>query len=339
MALSGRMLTLTFGGRYRESSRLASQLVALVGSIGEPMLELTLLPLATAAKLANGELTATLRLAQRVIDLSDGDPRKGGSVIESPLSLALMLAAVARLCQGVKGWKADMANAATMVGEFIPIGEADVLFWKHSLGVMAGALRPDADALQETAGILERAQQRGDDHSLWSASFVHGFMLAQQPEPERSRGLSLLATVREAVTQQHAMAVFLPLIDIEFAKHNARHGDVDGALGMLRAILERETASGAFNAYGTATENLAELLLQRGGPADIAAAQEVIDRLAAAPVEPGMVVYAISLLRLRALLARACGDDIEYRRYVDRYREMAAEPGFEGHIAKADEMV
>ena len=57
MAMSGRVLTLTFGGRYRESSRLASELVALVESIGDPMLELTLLPLAAAAKLANGELT------------------------------------------------------------------------------------------------------------------------------------------------------------------------------------------------------------------------------------------------------------------------------------------
>ncbi len=338
MALSGRMLSLAFGGRYRESSGLASQLVALVGSIGEPMLELTLLPLATAAKLSNGEATATLRLAQRVVDLADGDPRKGGSVIESPLSLAMMLAAVARLCQGAKGWKTDMANAAAMVREFIPIGEGDVMFWKHSLGVLAGALLPDANALQETAGILERAQQRGDDHSLWSASFIHGFMLAQQSEPDRSRGLSLLATVREAITQQHAMAVFSPVIDIEFAKEKARRGHVDGALGMLQAILERAIATAGFDAYGTAAEVLAELLLQRGGPADIAAARDAIERLATVAVDPGVVVYEVSLLRLRALLARASGDDTEYRKYLDRYRDMAVEYGYEGHIAKAQAM-
>ena len=38
----------------------------------------------------------------------------------------------------------------------------------------------------------------------------------------------------------------------------------------------------------------------------------------------------IWLLRLRALLARAHGDEARYREYRDRYREMAKTPGFEG---------
>ena len=40
----------------------------------------------------------------------------------------------------------------------------------------------------------------------------------------------------------------------------------------------------------------------------------------------------ITLLRLRALLARAHGDDTAYRDYRDRYRAMATSLGFEGHI-------
>ena len=51
-----------------------------------------------------------------------------------------------------------------------------------------------------------------------------------------------------------------------------------------------------------------------------------------------MVIYEIALLRLRALLARACGDELEYRQYVDRYRAMANEIDFEGHIAMAAAM-
>jgi hypothetical protein len=46
----------------------------------------------------------------------------------------------------------------------------------------------------------------------------------------------------------------------------------------------------------------------------------------------------IWLLRLRALLAQACGDDIIYRDYRDRYRDMAKTLGFEGHIAWAEAM-
>jgi hypothetical protein len=44
------------------------------------------------------------------------------------------------------------------------------------------------------------------------------------------------------------------------------------------------------------------------------------------------------VLRLRALLARAHGDDTGYRDYRDRYRELATSLGFEGHIAWAEAM-
>jgi len=64
----------------------------------------------------------------------------------------------------------------------------------------------------------------------------------------------------------------------------------------------------------------------------------VIDRLAAIPTDPGFVLHDITLLRLRALLARARGDETAYRDYRDRYRDMARTLGYEGHIAWAEAM-
>ena len=46
----------------------------------------------------------------------------------------------------------------------------------------------------------------------------------------------------------------------------------------------------------------------------------------------------ITLLRLRALLARARGDDVAYRDLAMRYRAMAESLGYEGHIAWAGAM-
>jgi adenylate cyclase len=46
----------------------------------------------------------------------------------------------------------------------------------------------------------------------------------------------------------------------------------------------------------------------------------------------------IWLLRLRALLARARGDEAAYRDYRDRYRVMATSVGFEGHMKWAEAM-
>jgi hypothetical protein len=47
----------------------------------------------------------------------------------------------------------------------------------------------------------------------------------------------------------------------------------------------------------------------------------------------------IWLLRLRALLARARGDDVAHHDLVSRYRAMAESLGFEGHIAWAEAMI
>jgi adenylate cyclase len=78
--------------------------------------------------------------------------------------------------------------------------------------------------------------------------------------------------------------------------------------------------------------------LQRGSTADLHEAQAAIDRLAAFPVESGFVLHDIWLLRLRALMAQAQDDDGAYRDYRDRYRKMATELGFEGHMVWAKAM-
>ena len=57
------------------------------------------------------------------------------------------------------------------------------------------------------------------------------------------------------------------------------------------------------------------------------------------PTEPGFVLHELPLLRLRALLARAHGDDTAYRDYRGRYRDMARTLGFEGHMKWAEAML
>ena len=67
-------------------------------------------------------------------------------------------------------------------------------------------------------------------------------------------------------------------------------------------------------------------------------AQAAIDRLAAVPTDPGIVLHELPLLRLRALLAKAHSDEAGYRDYRDRYRAMATSLGFEGHMKWAEAM-
>jgi hypothetical protein len=83
---------------------------------------------------------------------------------------------------------------------------------------------------------------------------------------------------------------------------------------------------------------LVQTLLERGTQGDLAEAQDAIDRLAVLWADDGSAMREITLLRLRALLSRARGDDVAYRDLVGRYRAMAESLGFEGYIAWADAM-
>ena len=49
-------------------------------------------------------------------------------------------------------------------------------------------------------------------------------------------------------------------------------------------------------------------------------------------------LHEITLLRLRALLAGALGDEVAYRDYRDRCRAMATSLGLEGHMKWAEAM-
>jgi len=71
---------------------------------------------------------------------------------------------------------------------------------------------------------------------------------------------------------------------------------------------------------------------------DVAEAEAAIARLAAAPADDRLVLRDLWLLRIRALLVQAQGDDAAYRNNRDRYRAMATELGFEGHMKWAEAM-
>ena len=61
MAMAGHVLALAFRGRYRKSSALASQLVGLIESIGDPALTVALICMAIVPKLMTGETGEVVR--------------------------------------------------------------------------------------------------------------------------------------------------------------------------------------------------------------------------------------------------------------------------------------
>ena len=130
----------------------------------------------------------------------------------------------------------------------------------------------------------------------------------------------------------------VPSLEAFAAYAKATRGDLDGAIVQLRSAADDVFHSGNFAGADRVTLWLVEKLLARSGEGDVAAAEAAVDRLAAALPHAGGTFTASVVLRLRALLARAHGDQTGYRDYRDRYRAVARDLGFDRPMRWVEEM-
>jgi len=337
IGMSGLATVLHYTGRSREGSRLASEQMALLESIGDPTLIMGLAFVAFNVWGGAGEFGEMLRWSQTVIDLAEGDPAKGaGFGFGSPLAAALAFRGFARWWLGRPGWRQDIDDAVAMARRSDPATFAAVVAFTYALAMQYGVLRADDSAVR----VIQEAEQAAGS-SNWAAlglaECTLGIaLLSRGAEADRRRGLDLMVQFREVVRERAPFLV--PVAEVFVARDRAGRGDRDAAIAVMRKAVDEPHQEGrlGFGVWGTGV--LVETLLERGAEGDLAEAHQMIDRLANLPATEGWVVRDITLLRLRALLARACGDDVAYRDLVIRYRAMAESLGFEGHIAMAAAM-
>jgi adenylate cyclase len=336
IGMAGQVLALAVYGRYREASEVVPELLNLGDSVGNPTLTVALLMAASIARFGTGELTEVMRLSERIIDNTEGDPQQGNLLIDSPLTVALMLRAAAGMCKGAPAWKDDVDQAVPMCSQLEPGVRSALLLYVYGIGVANGLLLPDAAMLRESAEALRVAEERGDEFALASARFLRGLILAQLEGPHRAAGFELLAQSRETALADRVNQAALQQLKVERAKEQARSGDLDSAVAALRAVVEEQFRTGTMMFLGAGVTALVESLLERGTQADTREAAAAIDQLRAVSTEPDFVLFDVTLLRLRALLARARGDEASYRDLAQRYSGMATSFGFEGHMTLAE---
>jgi adenylate cyclase len=323
-------------GHDQEGSRLSTELTKLLDSVGDPTLVVALSVPLMSVDMEAGRFSTLLTMAQRVIDLANGDLFKGRMLTVSPLTTAIAYRGLSRCLTGLPGWKDDFARAIAAADAIDPAMRSGALWIARLVPIANGILLPDAMALHETAEILSAAEQFGDDFVLVMARAARGIALVHQEGPERDTGYKLLAQLIELGV--HHFSNNLRVIEVLLAREKARMGDFDGAIELIHTALDILFAAEAVQWIARATSVLVESLLRRGSDADLVEADAAVDRLAAFPAEPGLVLHDVWLMRMRTLLAQARGEDGAYRDQRDRYRKMAADLGFEGHMAWAEAM-
>jgi class 3 adenylate cyclase len=327
-------------GRVREASQLASETMALIESVGDPTLTVGLTWLPIYAKIHNGQWCDVLQWSQRVIDLADGDPSKGNFIFGSPLAVAFTTRAMARYALGRDRWRDDQRQALAIARSADAQSYARGVTYVYGTGIPNGVLKPDDSAVREIEDALRIAERSADDLALSNAWLTLGLALVHRPTAaERDRGQQLLAEVSDVFLRRGHNLGELPIVNVYLARERARRGDRDDAIPLMRAAVDHLFRQGQLLGWGIpVTGVLAETLLDRGADGDVAEAEAAIERLASAPADDGLVMRDIWLLRLRALLARARGEGVNYLGFVNRYRDMATSLGFEGHIAWAAAM-
>jgi len=336
-AMAGQVSALLVHAHYRESSSLASELTSLLESVGDRRLTVALLFAALGAKFQTGEANEVVRLADRLIELADGDANMGNLIIGSPLVTAWTVGGMARACLGDPDWRTGLDRATPLVRDFGITTRALMLTYK-CIGLPTGLLLPSPELLEESCEVLEVAQRSADDLALAGAQVSRGLLLLWQGGPYRDEALELLSLGREASVREQFTMAAVPAVDTELARDMAARGDLDGAIELARDVVDTSIDSGEAINMSASVTVLVQSLIARGDRDDLDHAQRVIDRFAALPTDPGFVLYDVQLMRLRALLARARGDEERYRGCSDRYRELATAYRYEGHMALAARM-
>jgi hypothetical protein len=338
IAIAGLAADRTYQDRLREASQLASEAWTLAESVGDPNLTVGLSVPLVYAKAESAEWCDVLYWSQTAIEAAEGDPSKGNLVFGSPLALAFATRAMAGYHLGRPGWADDMQHGLAMARNADAVTYATVVTYVYFAGIPLGVLRADDRAIGEIEDALRIVERSGDDIVVAFTQGTLGLALVdRQTSADRNRGQEILADVSEVFLRRTHNLCDLPMIKVYSARESARRGDRDGAIPLLRAAVDHQFREGRSLLWGIpATGVLVETLLGRGAANDVAEAEAAIERLAEASTEDGL--RDILLLRLRALLAHAHGDDAAYTDLRDRYRGMAKTLGFEGHIDIANAM-
>ena len=235
IGMSGLAAEFLYAGRPGEGSRLVSEQMALLESIGDPTLTIGLAFLAFANWFNAGEFSEILQCSQTVIDLAAGDSTKGaGFGIGSPLAIAVAFRGVARWWLGRPGWCQDLHDAVAMARHSDPKTLALVAAWTYGLATAHGVLRANDSVVRTVEEAVQTAQRASNDLAVGGAEFTLSMVLLHRDSvADRHRGLEMLAQVRDNVLPVHTPSL-VPNAELFAGRERSRRGDCDAAIPVMR---------------------------------------------------------------------------------------------------------
>jgi adenylate cyclase len=331
IGMSGLVMEHVVRGRLREASELASETMVLIESIDDPSLTVALSFASCVAKVQVNEMDDVLRWAQAVIDRTETEPETQSIILGSPFAMALTFRGLARWSTGRPGWRQDMRRAVSLSSVADAVSHAAVITYTYS-AISHGVLVTTDAVLAEIGAATQLAEKSAEDIAVVLLKIAMGTALAESVSADADAGYDMLAQLRETCVHERYVMNAVPGMQLYQSRRLIALGDLDDAVAQARNALGDIIRICDFFNIDAGTSTLVHALLARGTDSDLAEAQAAIDRLAGERPGAPWATRDCYLLRLRALLAQARGDDAGYCDYRDRYRAMSSDLEFEGHM-------
>jgi len=238
---------------------------------------------------------------------------------------------------GHDGWREDLDAAVAMTRTADAASLAVAAAYKY-VSIGRGVLLADDAALTEINEVFPLAERSSEDLPLVLLRMSLGIALVHRDSAaDRTRGVAMLAELRDTCVKEHYGMNIVSGLEL-FMAREAANENIDRSIQQARAAVDELFGSGNLVNCDAGTRIFAELLLARGANDDLIEAETAVHRLSRTFADHEWATRDVTLLRLRALLAQARGDESSYHEFRDRYRAMATELGFEGHMAWAAAM-
>ena len=123
---------------------------------------------------------------------------------------------------------------------------AAITTWSYGFGIQNGLFLADDTTLRALEEAVPAAEASGNDVALSLAEFGLGMaLLSREPPEDRDRGLELMMKTRETWLRKQVALQDVPIADMWAARERARRDDLDGAIPVMREVLEGLRPGGA----------------------------------------------------------------------------------------------
>ena len=199
IGMTGLATELLYAGRSREGSRLASEQMALLESIGDPTLTMGL------AFVAFGNWFEPVNSARSCGGRRPSStwptvtpPRAPASVSDHRWRSRWHFAALLGGGWAVPGGGRTSTTPSRWPENSDPATLAAVVAWTYGLAMQYGVLRADDSAVRASEEAVQTAEGASNDHALGLAEYTLGVaLLNRDAAADRHRGLELMVQVRD----------------------------------------------------------------------------------------------------------------------------------------------